>query len=114
MKKHHLILPADGRIRPHAPYTDGIPHARDTAECLTHLADLGHALTLTVGRIVVMIAHEREGFAVAIYQDGGLSGRGKPGALADAWATYLHECARMAVVLADNIQTHVDATPEPQ
>ena len=112
MKLHTLTLPADGRIPTVAPATDAAPHAEDTAACLAHLADLGHAVTLTVGRIVVMIAHEREGYAVALYQDGALNGRGNPGALADAWATYLHECARMAQVLAANIQTHVDATPE--
>lgn len=108
MKLH--ALPAD-HLPTVAPATDTAPRAPDTAACLAHLAELGHAVTLTVGRIVVMVAHEREGYAVAIYQDGALSGRGAPCAdRAKVWATYLHECARMAMVLCANIQTHVDAS----
>jgi hypothetical protein len=110
MKLHAHILSPDGRIPAVAPPTDPAPRAADTAACLAHLAELASAVTLTVGRIVVMIAHEREGHAVAIYQDGALSGRGGPCSLAAAWAVYLHECARMTQVLCANIQTHVDAT----
>jgi hypothetical protein len=118
MRKHTLALGDDGHIPAICTDPQPSPHATDTADCIAWLRSpiqgytRAPAVALTVGRIIVLVARERDGHAVALYQDGVIAGRTDPGATLDAaWAHYLYECVRIAQVLIANIQTHIDATP---